>query len=223
MITLLVNLAPDLWIATKEFTNELGPVTSRMTVIRLKNGRLLLHSPVPIDHDLRAAVEQHGRPEALIAPNAFHHQFVSEWASAFPGTKTFCVPSLVAKRDDLKFDEVLDGVNAPSWAGEVDYLPINGIPSYDEVVFFHRPSRTLVLSDISFNYTPAQAASDPGAATGLGPHDRIRAAITDHQALTESIEQVLRWPFDRVILSHGQIVETDGHAHFRAGFAFLNV
>jgi hypothetical protein len=52
---LLVNLAPDLWIANKEFTNELGPVPSRMTVIRLKNGRLLVHSPVPIDYDLRAA------------------------------------------------------------------------------------------------------------------------------------------------------------------------
>ena len=52
MSSALSNLAPDLWIATRSFTNELGVVTSRMTVIRLKDGRVLVHSPVPIEEDL---------------------------------------------------------------------------------------------------------------------------------------------------------------------------
>jgi len=75
----LTSLAPDLWIATRQFTNELGVVTSRMTVIRLKDRRILLHSPVPSDPDLRSAVENLGQVAALIAPNLFHHQFLSEW------------------------------------------------------------------------------------------------------------------------------------------------
>jgi glyoxylase-like metal-dependent hydrolase (beta-lactamase superfamily II) len=221
MSSALTNLAPDLWIAARQFTNELGVVTSRMTVIRLKDGRILIHSPVPIEADLRSAVENLGQVAALIAPNLFHHQFLSEWRSAFPEAKAFCVPGLAEKRSDFKFDGVLEDVSPPEWRGQVDQLLIKGMPEYGEVVFFHRPSRTLVVSDLVFNYSPAQAASDPGGADGLGPHSRIRSAISDPNALRDSIENVFRWPFDRVIVSHGQIVESDGHARFRKGFAFL--
>jgi len=217
----LTTLAPDLWIATRQFTNELGVVTSRMTVIRLKDQRVLIHSPVPIEPDLQSAVEIQGQPAALIAPNLFHHQFIPEWRSAFPEAKAFCTPGLETKRSDIKFDGALKDVSAPEWQGQVDQLLIRGVPSYGEMVFFHRLSRTLVVSDIVFNYSPAQAASDPGAAEGLGPHDRIKAAISDPNALRDSIENVLRWPFERVIVAHGQIVESEGNARFREGFAFL--
>jgi hypothetical protein len=217
----LTSLAPDLWIATRQFTNELGVVTSRMTVIRLKDRRILLHSPVPSDPDLRSAVENLGQVAALIAPNLFHHQFLSEWKAAFPVAKAFCAPDLAAKRNDFKFDGVLEDVSPPEWRGQVDQLLIKGIPEYGEVVFFHRASRSLVVGDLVFNYTPAQAASDPGGADGLGPHGRIRSAISDPNALRESIENVIRWPFDRVIVAHGEIVESGGHASFREGFAFL--
>jgi glyoxylase-like metal-dependent hydrolase (beta-lactamase superfamily II) len=105
--------------------------------------------------------------------------------------------------------------------GQVDQVLIKGIPEYGETVFFHRASRTLIVSDLVFNYSPVQAASDPGGADGLGPHSRIRAAISDPIALRESMESALRWPIERVIVSHGQIVESDGHARFREGFAFL--
>jgi Domain of unknown function (DUF4336) len=217
----LTNLAPDLWIATRQFTNELGVVTSRMTVIRLKDRRILVHSPVPIEPDLRSAVENLGQLAALIAPNLFHHQFISEWSSAFPEAKAFCAPGLETKRSDIKFEGVLDDASASEWRGQVDHLLIKGIPRYSDVVFFHRLSRTLVVSDVVFNYSPAQAVSDPGAADGLGPHSRIRSAISDPNALRDSIDNVLRWPFERVIVAHGQIVESEGHERFREGFAFL--
>ena len=217
----LTNLGPDLWIATRQFTNELGVITTRMTVIRLKDRRILVHSPVPIEPDLCSAVENLGQLAALIAPNLFHHQFISEWSSAFPEAKAFCAPGLETKRSDIKFDGVLEDVSAPEWRGQVDQLLIKGIPRYSEVVFFHRVSRTLLVSDVAFNYSSAQAASDPGAAEGLGPHARIRSAISDPNALRNSIGSVLRWPFERAIVAHGEIVESEGQARFREGFAFL--
>lgn len=222
MNSALTNLAPSLWIATRSFTNELGVVTSRMTIIRLKDGRILVHSPVPIEPNLRSAVENLGQVAALIAPNLFHHQFLAEWRSAFPVANAFCVPGLAAKRSDFKFDGVLEDVSPPEWRGQVDQIAIKGIPDYGEVVFFHRASRTLIVGDLAFNYSPDQATSDPGGADGLGPHSRIRSAISDPNALRESIGNVLGWPFQRVIVAHGEIVESDGHARFRDGFAFLN-
>jgi uncharacterized protein DUF4336 len=221
MSSALTNLAPSLWIASRQFTNELGVVTSRMTVIRLKDGRILVHSPVPIEPALQSEVESLGRVAALIAPNLFHHQFLSEWRSAFPEAKAFGVPGLAAKRRDFKFDGMLENVGAPEWRGEVDQLLIEGIPEYGEGVFFHRASSTLIVSDLVFNYTPAQAASDPGGADGLGPHARIRSAISDPNAVRDSIENILRWPFERVIVAHGEVVEADGRARFREGFDFF--
>jgi glyoxylase-like metal-dependent hydrolase (beta-lactamase superfamily II) len=223
MSNALEKLAPDLWIVSTGFFSAEWNVTVpvRMTVIRLKTGRLLIHSPVPIGPELRSAVEALGRPAALIAPNVFHHLFISEWKSAFPAAKIFCVPGLEIIRSDIKFDDVLENVAAPEWRGEVDQIRVGGIPMYGEMAFFHRSSRTLIVSDIVFNYTAAQAASDPGVAAGFGPDGRIKAAITDPNAARASVESILRWPFERVILAHGDIVESGGHARFREGFAFL--
>ena len=171
------NLAPDLWIATRPFTNELGVVTSRMTVMGLADGRILVHSPVPIEPDLRSAVENLGPLAAFIAPNLFHHQFVSEWRSAFPDAKAFCAPGLETKRSDIKSDAVLDDVSVPEWKGEVDQLVIKGFPQYSEVVFFHRSSRTLVVSDVAFN--PHLLRQRPTRRQGLRPHARIMSAVSD--------------------------------------------
>ncbi len=223
MTSALENLAPDLWIANSQFIskewNETIPV--RMTVIRLKDGRVLVHSPVPIGPELRSAVEELGQPAALIAPNLFHHLFISEWKSAFPEAKAFCVPGLEKIRSDIQFDGVLDGVSDLEWRGEIDQILVEGIPMYGEMVFFHRSSRTLIVSDLIFNYTPAMEAADPGAADGLGPHSRIKAAISDPNAARDSIERILRWPFERVIVAHGDIAESGGYERFREGFAFL--
>jgi len=221
MSSALTNLGPGLWVAARQFTNELGVVTSRMTVVRLEDGRILVHSPVPIEPTLQSEVERLGRVAALIAPNLFHHQFLSEWRAAFPQAKAFGVPGLAAKRGDFKFDGMLESGSASEWRGEVDQLLIEGIPEYGEAVFFHRASRALIVSDLVFNYTPGQAAFDPGGADGLGPHTRIRSAISDVNQVRDSIENVLRWPFERVIVAHGEVVESDGHERFRKGFEFL--
>ncbi|MGD0117231.1 MAG: DUF4336 domain-containing protein [Candidatus Binatus sp.] len=223
MNSALENLAPDLWIVSTGFFSAEWNVTVpvRMTVMRLKDGRVLIHSPVPIGPELRSAVEELGRPAALIAPNVFHHLFISEWKSAFPAAKTFCVPGLETIRSDINFDEVLDNVAAPEWREEVDQILVEGIPMYGEMVFFHRSSRTLIVSDIVFNFTAEQAASDPGAVEGFRVDRRIKAAITDPKAARASAENILRWPFERVILAHGDIVESGGYERVRDGFAFL--
>lgn len=223
METALQNLASNLWVATREFTSDVGHVHSRMTVIRLTNGRLLIVSPVPIDSVLRAEVEGLGQPEVLLAPNVFHHLFIGGWLTAFPGTRIFCSPGLISKRSDIKFDGILGDRSAFKWSKEVDLTPIDGVPRYDEVVFFHVASRTLIVADLVFNYAPEIADQDPGGADGLGPHTRIRAATTDRDALRTSIKKVLQWPFDRVVVTHGDNVETNGHALFRRGFDYLDV
>jgi hypothetical protein len=78
-----------------------------MTVIRLGNGGLFLHSPVPLDGALRAALDQLGQVRAILAPSKAHHLFVDDYVKEYPEAKLHGAPGLPEKRKDLKFDSIL--------------------------------------------------------------------------------------------------------------------
>lgn len=216
----MIAMGAGVWTVAKVFTNEDFTSISRMAVVELSGGRLVIHSPVALDPALRQEVESLGKVTAIIAPNRWHHQFVGEWKATFPDALLFGCPALLEKRPDLAFDQVLSGEPPPLWAGEIDQVAVRGLPT-DEFVFFHRRSRTILVADLAFNYTPAQALLDPGAAEGLGPHARHRGAITDADALAQTVERILQWDFDCVVVSHGEVVNHNGRDLFAAGFAFL--
>ncbi|HYW61936.1 MAG TPA: DUF4336 domain-containing protein, partial [Bradyrhizobium sp.] len=66
----------------------------RMSVIRLANGDLLLHSPAQYTDDLKSAIEALGRIRHLIAPSIGHWMFLRDWQRACPAAKTWVVPGL---------------------------------------------------------------------------------------------------------------------------------
>lgn len=92
----------SVWIADAEI--PLGPVQLpvRMTVIRLGNGSLLLHSPIPYSARLHRELELLGRIEWLVAPSIAHWMYVRQWQMAVPGATTFAVPGLAARRQVRK-------------------------------------------------------------------------------------------------------------------------
>jgi hypothetical protein len=60
-----------------------------------------------------------------------------------------------------------------------------------------------------------------GATDRFGPHRLIRLVIRDRRAARRSMDLVLAWDFDRVVMSHGEVVATGGHAMIEKAFAFL--
>jgi len=63
-----------------------------MTVIRLGNGGLFLHSPVPLDGALRAALNQLGPVRAIVAPSKAHHLFVDDYVKEYPEASSMAHP-----------------------------------------------------------------------------------------------------------------------------------
>ena len=55
----------------------------------------------------------------------------------------------------------------------------------------------------------------------FGPHRLIKQAIRDRKAARESVAKILEWDFDRVIVTHGDVLESGGHAKFAAAYAYL--
>jgi len=206
-------VAEDVWVAQQTLVKPgrvLIPIN--MTVLRLRDGTLLLHAPIAIEAALAAALAALGPVRHVVAPNSFHHLFVSACLQRYPQAALYVAPGLPPKRPDLKPAGVL-GADAPPWASELDAVVIDGAPKLREVVFFHRASRSVLVTDLLFNMT------DPATvATGLvlrlmGTYRRLavsrawRLYTKDKRAQRPTLEALLAWPFERIIPAHGTVYE----------------
>jgi glyoxylase-like metal-dependent hydrolase (beta-lactamase superfamily II) len=102
---------------------------------------------------------------------------------------------------------------APTWTGEIEPLLVAGAPLLNEVVFHHRASRTLICTDLLFNVTHPATWMTSVALTLMGTKGRLATSrawwlyTRNRAALKNSLEQLLRWDFARVIPAHGDVVE----------------
>jgi len=223
------NLAPNLWVIDRPFKLPYVGVDigTRMTCIRLGDGRLFLHSPVKLDPVLRNSLDALGEVRTIVAPNKLHHRFVAEYITSYPRADVYAAPSLSKKRPDLRFNGELGDKPQIEWEGQIEQHLFRGAPPLNEILFFHPATRTLILTDLAFNISKEAAKRSPlfywlWDVGHFGPHRFVRLrGIRDRRAARESVEKILSWNFDRIIVSHGEILETDGHNQFAAAFAFL--
>jgi hypothetical protein len=83
LMTRACPIAHNLWIvdgpAVRWFTM---PFPTRMTIARLADGGLFVHSPIELTAEVREAVAALGVPRYLVSPNKIHHLFWAEWQDA---------------------------------------------------------------------------------------------------------------------------------------------
>jgi len=223
-------LAPDLWVVERAFKLPVvrAEVGTRMTIVRLADGGLFLHSPVRLDEGLQRALDELGQVRAIVAPSRVHHLFVGDYIAAYPQAQSYGAPGLPERRGDITFDAVLTDEAPELWRGQVEEHVFRGAPVLNEVVFFHPASRTVIFTDLVFNLPASSRArarlffwllDAPGK---FGPHRIIRRrAIRDRGAARQSINRILQWDFDRVIMSHGDLVESGGKTRVAEAFAYL--
>jgi hypothetical protein len=202
------------------------PVGTRMTVIRLEDGSLFVHSPVALDASLSEALEGVGTIRYVVAPNRFHHLYIGQYAGC-PGAELYAAPGVPQKQPDVSFRAELRDDPPSGWAGEIDQVFVRGYPLHNEVCFFHRATRTLLMSDLIFNFRADRPLVTRMMARAVGAYGRLGTTwlepflIEDKRAMRESIDRILEWDFDRVIMAHGQVVERDGRDLLRAGYSWL--
>jgi len=220
------QLAADLWTRARPL-RFLGVETgTRTSIVRLRDGGLFVHSPGPLDEATRAFVAATGPVVAVVAPSLFHHLWAGDWKRAHPDALLCACPGLERKRADLPWDRVLGDAAEPAWRGEIEQVCFSARTLENEVVFFHRASRSLLCCDAVFNLRahPSRltrlvamllANRRPGA-TWL-EHLMIR----DRAAARAQIDRMLAWDFERIVLAHGPLIERDGRAVLRRAYAWL--
>ena len=224
---MLRELARDIWIVERTQRFYGLEVGARMTVVRLADGSLLLHSPLELDPELRRELDSIGRIRFAVAPNRFHHLYAGGVAEAYPEARLWAAPGVERKRPDLEIAGVLGDEAPAEWRDEVDQVFFRGRPFENEVVFLHRASRTLILCDLAFNFGPRAAPFTRLLMRLLrgygrfGPSSLDRILIRDRRAARDSLERILAWDFDRVVGAHGDVLERGGRDALRAGYSGL--
>lgn len=228
---MLKQFGREIWTAEgTEVAAMLGfRYPTRMTVIRLPGDDLFVWSPVALTEGLRTEVDALGKVRHLIAPNTLHHLFIAEWKQAYPDALLYAPPGLRGKRPDLTFDDALDSAPIPAWSGGIEHVVMKGNVITSEVVFFHRASSTVIFTDLIQQF-PTGWFSGWRAIVAkwdlmLGPEPSVprkfRVAFKDRRAARASVERILSWPIETVLMAHGMPVTTGGQAFLRRAFRWL--
>jgi hypothetical protein len=224
---MLHRLHDQLWERDEPMTVlgiELG---HRMTVVRLPDGSLWVHSPVAYSDPLAAALAELGPVGHLVAPNYMHDTYLEGWLPRLPGVRFHAPRSFHKVFPQHRLTDVLGPEPPPAWGGVFEQLVVQGAPRLHEVVFLHRPSRSLIIADLAFNLGPdmswlsRQLCRLNGCHCRFTPSRLLRSIIRDRAAFRASVDRILGWDFDRIIVSHGAIVTEDAKEALRRAYAFL--
>lgn len=218
---MLERIDDGLWSLATPHTFLGLRIGTRMTVVRLRDGSLLLHSPVKGDPETQAAVDALGRVSHIVAPNLYHHVYAGDWASAHPKATLHAPAGLREKRPDLRVDATLDASRPHAdWEGALVPHAIDGT-ILRETVFVHPATRTVVSADLTENFDTSdhwltrQYLKATGIHGKVGLASQLHLLFRDKKAARRSIDGLLEHDFDRVIVSHGRVVARDGREAVR--------
>jgi hypothetical protein len=199
-------------------TMPLMQLPVRTVVIPLRDARVLFSPGSALTPEqLRSA----GAVTDIVAPSLLHTAGCPPAMAAFPDARLWGPVGAAQKHPELKWHGTL-GVDAWPFEDELALLPLAGMSKMNEHLALHRASRTLLATDLVFNI---EQPSGLGAWLILhifGTYRRFGVSrlflkyVDDKAAFQTSLNQLVALDFDRVVPSHGALVETDGKARLVA-------
>ncbi len=221
------TVAPDLFRFPVEFTVAGLSLGLNMTVARLPDGGLFVHSPVKLTGQIVEELRALGEVRWVVAPSKMHYFFAGAFKQAFPEARLLGAPGLGAKQPRLPLDGELTGPLPEGWPTAIDYRQYLGSGWMNEVVFLHRPSRSLLLTDLAFNvhgprsWWTRQYLEWSKAYGRVGQSKLVKLSTRDRKAGRRSVDEILELDFDRLVLAHGEPVHEEGKERFRELFSWL--
>lgn len=204
-----------------------------MATVLLQDGTIWVHSPVALDSPLQAALRGMGEVRHIVTPNTEHQKYAADWIRAFPEATSYACPGLRERKPEVGWDETIGAsvttgdhpvwsdVCPPAWNDEFHVCwmdaergPFMDRPFFSEVVFCHRPSRTLIVSDLWWNYPGDSEATPRGTRLWKAAMDKIYAPfyntfMQQHPTFHSRLQLILSWDWDAIMPCHGFPVTED--------------
>ena len=208
------EFAENIWIVDGPNVRDMGFMfTTRMTVVRLCDGSLWVDSPVTVPSTPR------------------HVWRLSAGHTLFPDAQLWAPrPTLFTlNKDSLPFTGMLGDEPPQAWKNDFDQLTFKGNPLIEEVLFFHKSSRTVILDDLIQIHPRVKGKHFRNALFKLegveSPHGGvgldIRLTFIRRKLARQSLERLLSWEFDKLIIAHGPCIQKDAKAFVERAFRWL--
>ena len=200
---------------------------NRMTIAILPNKKLWVHSPIQIDAATASMIKSLGDVTAIIAPNLFHYSHITKFLDYFPEITIYGVNGIQKKLKISKNIKNLEQYSqAGNWLPDLESIMIKGVPKVNEVVFFHQSTQTLILTDLLFHFLNPKGWSKCvyslyGINNKLAFSSLSKLLIQDKKLFKESIENIVDWDFNKIIVSHGELIKSNGKEKFIKAFKWL--
>jgi len=129
----------------------------------------------------------------------------------------------------LSYTGILGDEPPQAWKNDFDQLAFRGNPLIEEVLFFHKPSHTVILDDLIQVHPMIEGRPFRNSLIRLGgvaypdggvPLD-IRLTFIHRNLARQSFKKLLSWDFDRLIIAHGPCIEKDAKAFVERAFRWL--
>jgi hypothetical protein len=153
----------------------------------------------------------------IVAPSSLHAAGVQRAKKVFPSAKTWGGSTTREAKKDVPWTDLLTEESWP-FESELAMITLRGTGKIDERVFFHRQSRTLIVTDLAFNIANPSGLGAWLILHMFGTYKKFAVSrffcrfIDDKTAFRESISRVLAWDFENIAMGHGDLVEGNGKA-----------
>jgi hypothetical protein len=185
----------------------------RMTVVRLKDSRLVIFSAIALDAEEMMALEAFGRPAFLIVPSDKHRLDANAWKLRYPLMQVLTPEgSRAGVQKKVAVDTVAPAFDDPN----VQFVTVPGTGGKEAALLVHSSNgTTLVLNDLVGNIRNESGVGGwllrkAGFAGKQAQIPRVvkLALIKDSNALRV---QLLQWSeietLKRILVSHGSSID----------------
>ena len=226
------EFADDLWVIEGPNVRDAGVLfTTRMVVVKLFDGSLWINSPVPVTFDTLKKITALGPVRYLLAATPRHVWRLAAWHTLFPEAQLWAARGtpFTLKKGHLPLTGILGDEPPQAWKNHFDQLAFKGNPLIEEVFFFHKQSRTLILDDLIQIHPIVKGKPFSNALWKVegvvSPHGGValdfRLSFTNRTLARRSLEKLLSWDFDKLIIAHGDCIEKDAKAFVERAFQWL--
>jgi hypothetical protein len=155
-LTGLQELSPGgIWIGERTLWFSGVRLRSRMTVVRLADGRLWVHSASEPTPELCAELDRLGQVSWVVVPNRYHHIHAAAMKARYPDAQVIGPASATLRNKSVALNVAIDDERLPSLVPELSPVALRGVPFLDETLFFHARTRTLIGADLMMCGCPA--------------------------------------------------------------------
>jgi hypothetical protein len=229
MLAMLKPLFDDLFAYEDDLRLPGGLyLPSRATVLVTPSERVFVFSPLRFDDESAAAIDRLGEVSAVVAPSCIHYLFLEEAARRWPRARVLGPVGLEKKVPGQPFEPLPDRGEPEALGGELSVRHIEGVPYIGEHVFLHPRSRTLLVTDLVFNVHRCRGFGMQlflrivGAWRRTAQSRMWRFLTKDREAAARSVEDVLSWDFDRLVMAHGDPVDGGAREQVASALAWIS-